>query len=43
MEKKPHLITASLLNAWKYLLESEYSTMDSFLEVLNKVPRETKK
>ena len=43
MEKKPHLITASLLNAWKYLLESEYSTMDSFLEVLNKVSHETTK
>ena len=41
MEKKPHLITASLLNAWKYLLENEYSTMDSFMDVLNKVSRET--
>lgn len=43
MEKKPHLITASLLNAWKYLLESEYGTMEKFLETLNRVPQETTK
>lgn len=31
-----YLITASLLNSFKYLLESEYSTMDDFLATLRR-------
>ncbi len=35
-----YLITASLLNAWRYLLESEYGTMEDFLHVLHRLPTE---
>lgn len=35
------LITASLLDAWKYLLNSEYGNIDDFLNTLKRVPSET--
>lgn len=40
MEKK-YLITASLLDAWKYLLNNEQSDFDAFLRVLRREPSET--
>lgn len=36
-----YLITASLLNSWSYLLESEYGNIKDFEKVLAKVPTPT--
>lgn len=35
-----YLITASLLNSWRYLMESEYGSMEDFLHVLHRLPTE---
>lgn len=33
-----YLMTASLLNSWKYLLESEYGGMEDFMQILHRLP-----
>ncbi len=38
-----YLITASLLNSWRYLLDSEYGNIEDFKKVLEKVPTPTTK
>ena len=38
--KDRFLMTASLLDAWKYLLNNEYSKLDDFLRVLRREPSE---
>lgn len=39
--KDRFLMTASLLDKWKYLLNNEYSKLDEFLKVLRREPSET--
>ena len=40
MNQKKYLITASLLNSWKYGLENEYGNLEDFKKVLSKEPFE---